>query len=151
MSERIIPDTIWGGTLEPEPGETLLAEFHPDRSAYWRGHLVMAVLGGVVAGFALIWLGQSAPWVGPVGAFAALMVRGGFMASEVLALRWHLTDRRLMLPGGRAFRLADIAQARAFLGDVQVITRQGDKHLIKYQSPAAATIAAIDRAREQRT
>jgi hypothetical protein len=87
------------------------------------------------------------PWVGPVGAVLALLVRGWYMASEALGLRWQLTDRRLIIPGGRAFRLADIVQVRPFLGDVQVVTRQGDKHLIKYQP--AATAAAIDRARGQ--
>lgn len=145
MPDTITPDSIWGSTLDPEPGETVLAEFRADRAAYWRGHLVMAALGGVLAGAVLVAMGNPAPWVGPVGAVLALLARGAYMASEVLGLRWLLTDRRLILPGGRAFRLADITQARTFLGDVQVITRQGDKHLIKYQP--AATAAAIDRAR----
>jgi hypothetical protein len=145
MPDTIAPDSIWGSTLEPEPGETLLAEFRADRTAYWRGHLVMAALGGVLAGVVLVAMDNPAPWVGPVGAVLALLARGAYMASEVLGLRWLLTDRRLILPGGRAFRLADIVQARAFLGDVQVITRQGDKHLIKYQP--ATTAATIDRAK----
>jgi len=145
MPDTITPDSIWGSTLDPEPGETLLAEFRADRAAYWRGHLLMAVLGGGLAGFVLLAMGNPSPWVGPVGAVLALLVRGWYLASETLALRWHLTDRRLVIPGGRAFRLADITQTRPFLGDVQVITRQGDKHLIKYQP--AATVAAIDRAR----
>ncbi|WP_051294516.1 hypothetical protein [Gemmobacter nectariphilus] len=135
------------GGLEPEPGETVLAEFRADRVAYWRGHLVMAVLGGALAGLALLAMGNGTPWVGPLGAALAVGVRGAYLASEVLGLRWQLTDRRLILPGGRAFRLRDIVTVRKFLGDVQVITRQGDKHLIKYQPDAAAVIAAIDRAR----
>ncbi|GGE22686.1 hypothetical protein SAMN05421774_10747 [Gemmobacter megaterium] len=135
------------GGLEPEPGERLLAEFRPDRAAYWRGHLIMAALGGVVAGVALLALGNAAPWVGPVAAVLALAVRGSYLASEVLALRWQLTDRRLILPGARAFRLQDIVTVRAFLGDVQLITRQGDKHLIKYQPQPARVIAAIEQAR----
>ena len=135
------------GGLDPEPGETVLAEFRADRVAYWRGHLVMAVLGGALAGLALLAMGNGTPWVGPVGAALAVGVRGAYLASEVLGLRWQLTDRRLILPGGRAFRLRDIVTVRKFLGDVQVITRQGDKHLIKYQPDAAGVIAAIDRAR----
>lgn len=133
--------------VELEPGEAVLAEFRPDRTAYWRGHLIMAVLGGVAAGLVLVAMGNPAPWVGPVAAVLAVAVRGRYLASEVLAMRWQLTDRRLMLPGGRAFRLRDITTVRPFLGDVQVITRQGDKHLIKYQPDSAAVIAAIDRAR----
>lgn len=147
MSEPIKRDPIWGITLDPEPGETVLDEFRPDRAAYWRGHLVMAVLAGALAGGVLMWMGNPSPWVGPVGAFLALMFRGAFMASEVMGLRWQLTDRRLILPGGRAYRLGDIATVRPFLGDVQLITRTGDKHLIKYQPDAAATVAAIDKAR----
>ncbi|MDP2087208.1 MAG: hypothetical protein Q8K20_18595 [Gemmobacter sp.] len=147
MPEQIARDTLLGGTLDPEPGEVLLAEFRADRAAYWRGHLVMAALGGILAGAVLVAMDNPSPWVGPVGAVLALLVRGWYMASEALGLRWQLTDRRLIIPGGRAFRLADIVQVRPFLGDVQVVTRQGDKHLIKYQP--AATAAAIDRARGQ--
>ncbi len=134
----------------PEPGETLLAEFRADRAAYWRGHLVMAVVGGALAGLALLLIGNAAPWVGPLGAGAALLVRGAYLAGETLSLRWHLSDRRLVLPGGRAFQLGDITLVRRFLGDVQIVTRQGDKHLIKYQADPAATAATITRAREAR-
>jgi hypothetical protein len=144
---RITRDSILGSGLEPEDGERLLAEFAPDRAAYWRGHLIMAVLGGVAAGIVLMSMGEPNAWAGPVGAALALGIRGWYLASEALALRWQLTDRRLILPGGRAFRLGRIASARPFLGDVQVVTLDGDKHLIKYQPDAAAVIAAIDRAR----
>jgi len=145
MPEQISRDPLLGIACDPEPGETLLAEFQADRIAYWRGHLIMAVVAGVLAGGVLVALGNTAPWVGPVGAALALMFRSAFMASEVLGLRWQLTDRRLIVPGGRTFRLGDIVQARPFLGDVQIVTRQGDKHLIKYQP--VSTAAAITRAR----
>jgi hypothetical protein len=138
--------TLQGG-LDAEPGETLLAEFRADRTAYWRGHLVMAVVLGVVAGVALLATGNPTPWAGPVGAAMALGIRGWYLASEVLGMRWQLTDRRIVIPGGRAFRLPDLVTVRSFLGDVQLVTRSGDKHLIKHQPDAAATIATIDRAR----
>ena len=138
--------TLQGG-LDPEPGEVQLAEFRADRAAYIRGHLVMAVVLGAVAGVALVATGNPAPWAGPVGAVLAIGIRGWYLASEVFGMRWQLTDRRIVIPGGRAFRLTDLVTVRAFLGDVQLITRGGDKHLIKYQPDAAATIAAIDKAR----
>ena len=99
--------TLQGG-LEPEPGEALLAEFRANRAAYVRGHLVMAVVLGAVAGVALVLTGNPAPWAGPVGAVLAIGIRGWYLASEVLGMRWQLTDRRIVLPGGRAFRLADL-------------------------------------------
>jgi hypothetical protein len=138
--------TLQGG-LDAEPGEALVAEFRADRAAYWRGHLVMAVALGVVAGVALMIMDNPAPWAGPVGAAMALGIRGWYVASEVLGMRWQLTDRRIVIPGGRAFRLADLVTVRPFLGDVQLVTRSGDKHLIKYQPDAAATVATIDKAR----
>ena len=140
-------DVALQGGLDAEPGETLLAEFRADRSAYIRGHLVMAAVLGAVAGAALVATGNPAPWAGPVGAILAIGIRGWYLASEVLGMRWQLTDRRIVLPGGRAFRLPDLVAVRPFLGDVQLVTHQGDKHLIKYQPDAAATVAAIDKAR----
>lgn len=147
MNERVARDSILGGGLEPEPGETLLAEFAPSARAYWQGHLVMAGIGAVMAYAVLVMAGQPDPWVGPIGALAALGVRGWYMASEMLALRWQLTDLRLIVPGGRAYRLGQIAQARPFLGDVQIVTRGGDKHLMKYMPDASGVIATIDTAR----
>ena len=140
-------DPALQGGLDPEPGESLHAEFRADRAAYWRGHLVMAVVLGLGAGLVLMALDNPAPWAGPVGAALALGLRGWYLASEVLGMRWQLTDRRVVAPGGRAFRLADLVTVRPFLGDVQLVTRQGDKHLIKYQADPAATVAAIDKAR----
>lgn len=134
------------GGLEIEQGEQVLLQIAPDRGRYWRGHLVMAVIGGVLAGVVLAFMGDPNPWVGPIAAIAALLVRGWYLASETLALRWQLTDRRLVLPHGRAYRLVDITKARPFLGDVQIITAQGDKHLIKYPANPSELTAAIVRA-----
>jgi len=147
MRERITPDPLLGGGLEPEPGEPVLATFAPDRAAYWRSHGIMALAGGVIAGLVLVLIGNPTPWIGPVGAVLALVARGAYLASEVLALRWQLTDRRLILPGGRAVRLGQITTARPFLGDVQVVTRTGDKHLIRYPADPAAVVAEIERAK----
>lgn len=136
--------------LDPEAGERVLAEFRPDKAAYWRSHLVIAVLGGIIAGLVLIVMRNPDPWVGPVAAFAALALRGWYLQSEVLGLSWTLTDRRLILPHGRAFRLNRISQARKFLSDVQIITLDGDKHLIRYPRDAGAVVSAIETARTGR-
>lgn len=140
-------DPLMGVTLPLAEGERVLAEIRADRVAYVKSHLIMAVLGGAVAGLVLVWLGNPDPWIGPVAALLALGVRGAYLASEALAVTWRLTDRRLIGPGGRQIGLAEIETARPFLGDVQIVTRGGDKHLLKYLADPAATVAAIDAAR----
>ena len=138
------------GGLEIEPGEKVLMEIAPDRRRYWKGHLAMAIIGGVGAAAVLAYMGDPNPWVGPVASFIALGIRGAYLASEVLTLRWQLTNRRLVLPHARAYRLENIAKVKTLLGDVQVITTQGDKHLIKYPAAPAELVAAIERAKAGR-
>lgn len=134
--------------LDREAGEEILAVFAADKRAYWRSHLIMAAVGGVVAGLVLLIMGDASPWVGPVAAIAALVLRGWYLQSETLGLRWTLTNRRLIIPGPRAFRLPSITTVRPFLGDVQVITAEGDKHLIRYPADSAAVVAAIQGAQK---
>lgn len=140
---RIEPDPILGQTTPLQEGETVLAEFHADRIAYWRGHLILAVVLGTAAGVFLIWQGNPYPIAGPFGAVLAIGARAAYLASEALAETWRLTDRRLLGPGGRAIGRPQIRDARAFLGAVQVTTTSGDRHLIKYQADPAATAARI--------
>lgn len=125
------------------PDETLLADWPADKASYWRSHGIMAVIGGAVAGGVLVAIGNPTPWVGPVAAVAAMAARGWYLASEALVAHWRLTDQRLQGPGGRAISLAQIKLVRPFLGDVQVITRSGDKHLMKYMGDIPAVVAAI--------
>jgi hypothetical protein len=129
------------------PDETMLAEWQADKGRYWRSHAIMAVIGGVVAGGVLLAIGNPSPWVGPVAAIAAMAARGWYLAAEVLEARWRLSDQRLQGPGGRDISVAQIAQARPFLGDVQVVTRSGDKHLMKYIAKQGEVVAAIEAAR----
>jgi hypothetical protein len=140
---RIEPDSIMGHAAPLLDGETLQAEFRADRTAYWRAHLIMAVVLGLVAGLVLLWQGNPYPVAGPLGAAIAIGARAAFLASEALTDTWRLTDRRLLGPGGRAIPLGQVRAARPFLGAVQVITTLGDKHLIKYQADPAATAARI--------
>lgn len=140
---RIESDTIHGQPAPLQDGETLLAEFRADRAAYWRGHLVLAVVLGTAAGLFLIWQGNPYPVAGPLGAALAIGARAAYLASEALTESWRLTDRRLLGPGGRAIPRAQIREARPFLGAVQITTTGGDRHLIKYQADPAATASRI--------
>ncbi|WP_160147746.1 hypothetical protein [Tabrizicola flagellatus] len=140
---RIEPDPILGHAVPLLDGETVLAEFPADRTAYWRSHLVMAVVLGAAAGLFLIWQGNPYPVAGPLGAAIAIGARAAFLASEALGETWRLTDRRLLGPGGRAIPLAELQSARPFLGAVQITTATGDRHLVKYQADPAATAARI--------
>lgn len=140
---RIAPDPILGGTALLQDGETVLTEFRADRVAYWRGHLILAVVLGTAAGLFLMWQGNPYPVAGPFGAVLAIGARAAYLASEALSESWRLTDRRLLGPGGRAIPRAQIRDARAFLGSVQITTSTGDRHLIKYQADPAAIAARI--------
>lgn len=140
---RIEPDPILGTITPLQEGETVLAEFPADRTAYWRGHLILAVVLGSAAGLFLVWQGNPYPVAGPFGAVLAIGARAAYLASEALAETWRLTDRRLLGPGGRAIPLAQVQSAKAFFGAVQVTTTAGDRHLIKYQADPAATAARI--------
>jgi hypothetical protein len=73
----------------------------------------------------------------------AIGARAAYLAPEALADVWRLTDRRLIGPAGRIVPLPQVALARPFLGAVQVVTRTGDKHLMKYLANPAATAARI--------
>lgn len=134
-----------------DPGERLLAEYRPDRNRYWRDHAVMAVALMALAGGVLWATATPYPGIGALGAVLAVAVRAAYLASETLDLRWSLTDKRLILPGNRPVPLLEIETARPFLGDVQIITRAGDKHLLKHLADAPGVIAAITEARERRS
>lgn len=140
---RIEPDNIMGHAVALMDGETVLAEFTADRTAYWRGHLILAVVLGAAAGLLLLWQGNPYPVAGPFGAVIAIGARAAYLASEALNETWRLTDRRLLGPGGRAIPRAQLQSARPFLGAVQVTTTTGDRHLVKYQADPAATATRI--------
>ena len=144
---KIIPDPIYGQKVELDAHEPLLATFRADLPTYWRSHAIIALVAGVVAGVALIYGGNPAPWVGPVAAVLAIGARAAYLKSEVVADEWRLTNRRLLGPGGRIVPLSSLKVARPFFGAVQLVTASGDKHLIKYQADPAATITAIEAAK----
>jgi len=140
---EIVQEQMYGTPAPLDADETVIARFVPDATTYWRSHAVMALIGGVVAGAALLIGGNPAPWVGPLAAILAIGLRAAYLKSEVFAEEWRLTQRRLLGPAGRIVPLSGIRLARPFLGAVQIVTQGGDKHLIKYQADPAATVARI--------
>ena len=132
-------------------GETRIAEFRPDRGRYWRDHGVMAVALMALAGGVLWAMNLPYPAIGSLGAVLAVGVRSAYLASETLGLVWTLTNRRLLMPGAdRSVNLPDIRKVRPFLGDVQIITASGDKHLLKHMADAQGVISRITDARDKR-
>lgn len=133
-------------TTALQQGEQVRHSFHPDRATYWRDHAWLAV-GAMALGMAILWaMGNSHVWTGAVGGLAAIAVRAFYVASDELQARWDLTDRRLLGPQTRAVRLSEIEVVRRLGSAVQVVTRGGDKHLIKYQADGAATRDRIEHA-----
>lgn len=139
-----------GAQLTPtaplQDGEETVESLRPDRGAYLRDNAWMAAVA-MAAGMAILWTaGNPHVWTGAIGGLAAIAIRGWYMASEELAVRWDLTDRRLLGPHGRETRLSEIVKVNRFFSVVQVVTSTGAKHLIKYQSDPAATQARLRRA-----
>lgn len=128
-------------------GETLVETFRADRGTYIRDHVWLAALAMAI-GMGVLWLiGNPHVWTGAIGGLAAIAVRGSYLASEELAVRWDLTDRRLLGPGGRKVDLARIDKVRTLASAVQIVTIEGDKHLVRYQARPGQTLRAIDRVR----
>ncbi len=133
-----------------DPGEKLIREIRSDRAKYWRDHGVMAVVGMAGVGGVLWAIGSPHVAIGALGAPLAIGARAAYLASEQLGMRWWLTSRRIWLPGGRAVALGEVETVRKLLGDVQIITRAGDKHLIRHVGDAEALIGEITTARDRR-
>ncbi len=124
-------------------GETVQASFAADRATYIRDHAWLAA-AAMAAGMGLLWaMGNPHVWTGAVGGLAAVAFRAWFIASDELAVRWDLTDRRLLGPGTRAVRLAEIKAVNTLGSAVQIVTLSGDKHLLKYQKHRDATRTRI--------
>jgi hypothetical protein len=124
-------------------------KFTPDKGAYLRNHAWLAALG-MGAAMGLLWLmGNPDIWTGAPAGLLAITLRGWYLYSEEMAVVWQIKDGTLHGPAERSIPLSQIEKLRSIGSFVQVITRTGDKHLIKYQADPAATIAAIDAARHR--
>lgn len=122
-------------------------DFPPDRDTYIRSHVTLAAVA-MAGAMAVLWvMGNAHIWTGAVAGLAGIGVRGWYLASEELAVRWRLEGDTLRGPGERVIPLVQIEQVRHWGHFVQIITTGGDKHLIKYQADAAATAATLERVR----
>ena len=127
-------------------GEHVQAEFTPDRATYWRDHALLAAVA-MAGGMGVLWaIANPYPWTGAVGGLAAIALRAWYLSDDELGLRWVLTERRLLGPGGRVVRLSQISKIRTLGSAVQVVTIGGDKHLLKYQRDRDGTKARLQRA-----
>ena len=127
-----------------------MIEFKPDRDTYIRAHAVMTAMAMGV-GMLILWaLGNPHVWTGAVGGLAAVALRGWYLYDEVMEETWTLTKTRLVGPHERTAALDEIVKLRTIAGSVQVITRAGNKHLIKYQPDPDAVIEQINAARQKK-
>lgn len=149
MTDSMIPSMTPTVTLEAD--EAVVHSFTPNRPTYWRDHAWMAA-AAMGIGMAILWaMGNPHVWTGAVGGLAAVVLRGAYIASDELAARWDLTNRRLLGPGGRAVPLSQIKALNKLGSAVQIVTHAGDKHLIKYQADGAATRTRIEQAMAARS
>jgi len=120
--------------------------FPADRGAYVRTNAWLAALA-MAGAMAVLWaMGNAHVWTGAVAGLAAIALRAWYLASEELAAVWELEGGTLTGPGGRRVPLGQVETVRKMGSFVQLVTRGGDKHLIKYQADPDATVAAIERA-----
>ncbi|WP_084863007.1 hypothetical protein [Salibaculum halophilum] len=134
-------------TVALAPDETVQASFTADRMTYWRDMAWMAAVA-MLAGMGVLWaIGNPHVWTGAIGGLAAIALRGWYVMSDEMGVRWDLTDRRLLGPAGRDIALGEIETVRRLGSAVQVVTASGDKHLIKYQADAPAVMVRLQRAK----
>jgi hypothetical protein len=142
--DRIVSDIELRATIPPlAPNETVRHVFRADRRAYWRDHAWMAA-GAMGLGMAILAaMGNPHIWTGAIGGLAAIALRAFYLSTESLKAEWTLTDRRLLGPGPTAVQISDIVKVRGIGSAVQVITRSGDKYLLKFQPDRHAAEARI--------
>lgn len=120
-------------------------QFTPDKQAYIRAQAWLAALGMGLAMVVLWLIGNPYVWTGAPAGLAAIALRGWYMASEELNAVWDLQSDALKGPN-QTIPLHQIEAVRTLGSAVQVITKTGDKHLIKFQADPANTKAVIEKA-----
>lgn len=150
MADPILAPQSGDTTFELDAGEKVLLEIRSDRATYWRDHGVMAVLGMIGAGVVLMLIDSPHVAIGSLGAVLALIVRGLWLYSEQMKFLWVLTNIRLVGPGGRSIYLLELDKIRRLFGDIQIITKTGDKFLVKHVAGSEAVVTQINAARDKR-
>nr|WP_217354600.1 hypothetical protein [Ruegeria atlantica] len=103
--------------------------------------------GAMAVAMIVLWLiGNPYVWTGAPAGLAAVGARAWYLASEELTVSWQMSETSLTGPGPRVVPLNQIQSVNIMGSFVQIVTKGGDKHLIKYQADPAATKAAIERA-----
>jgi hypothetical protein len=126
--------------------ETL--RFLPDRKAWLRAQIRLALMAMIAAMLVLKLMDNPNVWVGAVAGMAGIALRSWYLASEEMAAEWVIDGDTIHGPLERQVKLDQIEKIRILGSFVQIITKSGDKHLIKYQANPVATRIAIQQARE---
>ena len=120
--------------------------FRPDRATYVRDHAWLAAVA-MAGGMVVLWIiGNPYVWTGAVAGLGAVAFRGWFLMDEELSAEWRLSEGRLEGPGERRIALDAVARVRKLGSAVQIVTRDGHKHLIKYLAAPDEVRARIARA-----
>ncbi|MDA7964625.1 hypothetical protein [Ruegeria sp.] len=120
--------------------------FAADKGTYIRTNAWLAAAAMAGAMIVLWLIGNPYIWTGAPAGLAAIGLRAWYLASEELTATWQMTDTTLTGPGPRKVPLNQIQAVNTMGSYVQIVTKTGDKHLIKYQANPATTKAAIERA-----
>ena len=120
-----------------------LAVFRADRATYLRANAWMAAFAMALGMIVLALMGNPHIWTGAVGGLAAVAVRAFYLQSEELGWTWELYSDHIAGPGGRTIPLSDIAQVNTITHSVQLVTRDGQKYLIKFQANREETAREI--------
>lgn len=129
-----------------DSGEEVLATFTGSMSTYVKEHVMLAAIGAVGATAILMAFDNPYPWTGAVGALLAIAVRGVYVASEQVNMTWTLTGRRVISPAGVTIPLSEVEKVRTIFSAAQIVTRSGDKYMLKYQADPAGTARSIEEA-----
>ena len=120
--------------------------FRADRATYWREHAWIAAIA-MAFGMGALWaIGNPHVWTGAVGGLFAVAVRAFYLASDEATAEWRMTATDIFGPENRQIPLAEIDRLRTFGSAVQIITRAGDKHLMKYMADRPRVAAEIEAA-----
>lgn len=95
---------------------------------------------GMGGAMLMLWLmGTPHAWTGAVAGLAAIILCRFYTASEELCAAWSIQDPELKDPFERSITLKKTDSEPGIMGDVQIIPKTGDTHLIKYLADPRVT------------